>query len=267
MLNCKAIHYAVGAKTILTDVSMSVQAGETVALCGPNGAGKSTLLRIASGEMAPSHGHVTLLDTPLSQWKPSDLAQARAKLSQESHLTFAFRVREVVEMGRFPHEAATSHDDIVDACMSMVGVRDLADRDYTTLSGGEKQRVHMARVLAQLTDTSDQPKLLLLDEPTSALDLHHQEVVLALAHQLCRDRGYGVLVVLHDLNLAAAWADRVVLLREGGVHEQGPPDQVLNESVLRSVYGVDALVIPHPISGRPIITIDRRALLVNPDSH
>ena len=154
MLNCKAIHYAVGAKTILTDVSMSVQAGETVALCGPNGAGKSTLLRIASGEMAPSHGHVTLLDTPLSQWKPSDLAQARAKLSQESHLTFAFRVREVVEMGRFPHEAATSHDDIVDACMSMVGVRDLAPparlrravcvvvarlrrwRDYRTRSAG-----------------------------------------------------------------------------------------------------------------------------------
>ena len=166
-------------------------------------------------------------------------------------------VQEVVEMGRFPHDTDASNHEIVIECMQKVGIVDLADRDYTTLSGGEKQRVHMARVLAQLSDKKMNSKLLLLDEPTSALDLHHQEVALSLAHHVSRERDFGVLVVLHDLNLAAAWADRVVLLREGTIHEQGTPDVVLTEEVLRAVYDVNAIVLPHPVSGRPIVTIDR----------
>ena len=258
MLECTAIHYAVGAANIVRDVSLTVNAGEMVALCGPNGAGKTTLLTIASGEQQPTTGTVRLRSTLLSDWAPQDLAKTRAKLSQESSLTFAFRVREVVEMGRFPHDTRATNDGIVRDCMGRVGIADLADRLYTTLSGGEKQRVHMARVLAQLTDTKPEPKLLLLDEPTSALDLHHQEVALSMAHGLCREQGYGVLVVLHDLNLASAWADRVVLLKDGSVHAEGPPDAVLNETVLQRVYGVDVLVLEHPTTGRPIVTIDRQ---------
>ncbi len=257
MLDCEHIHYAVGSKSILNDVSLAVSAGEVVALCGPNGAGKSTLLRVASGEIQPNQGTVGLFERALPEWKPRALAQARAKLSQESHLTFSFRVREVVEMGRFPHETVSVDDDIIDDCMKQVGICDLENRDYTTLSGGEKQRVHMARVLAQLTDQHSKPKLLLLDEPTSALDLHHQEVALSLAHRLCRERSYGVLVVLHDLNLAAAWADRVVLLKDGVVQKEGSPDRVLTEAVLHSVYGVDVVIVPHPTTGRPIITSGR----------
>ena len=195
---------------------------------------------------------------PLSDWTPRNLAKVRAKLSQESHLSFSFRVREVVEMGRFPHDSAASSDDIVDACMERVGIRELACRDYTTLSGGEKQRVHMARVLAQLSSGTSDSKLLLLDEPTSALDLHHQELALAMAHDLCGEHNYGVLVVLHDLNLAAAWADRLILLRDGKIYNEGTPESVLTEPILRAVYAVDAIVLPHPSTGRPVVTIDRK---------
>jgi len=257
MLLVEHIHHTIGTTSILTDVCMGVAPGEVVALCGPNGAGKSTLLNIASGELTPSEGLVSLLDRTLEEWPAVELARNRAKLSQESNLTFSFKVREVVEMGRFPHDTPHAHDDVIETCMERVGITELSDRYYTSLSGGEKQRVHFARVLAQLTDTSGQPKLLLLDEPTSALDLLHQEVALELAHTLCKEHGFAVLVVLHDLNLAAAWADRIVLLKDGHVHHSGTPAEVLTQPILQTIYGIDVLVLSHPNTGRPVVTIDR----------
>ena len=160
-------------------------------------------------------------------------------------------------MGRFPYADSTSNTEVVEACMDRVGVTELADRYYTSLSGGEKQRVHLARVLAQLTGSTSQPKLLLLDEPTSALDLLHQEVALELVHTLSREQQFAVVVVLHDLNLAAAWADRVILLKDGAVSHSGIPADVFTQELLQQVYGVNALVLSHPATGRPIITIDR----------
>ena len=141
--------------------------------------------------------------------------------------------------------------------MESVGISALAQRDYTSLSGGEKQRVHLARVLAQLSGESDAPKLLLLDEPTSALDLLHQEVALQVAHDLCKKQQFAVLVVLHDLNLASAWSDRIVMLKEGAVMHHGTPAEVLTQAVLSEVYDIDAIVLAHPKTGRPIVTIDR----------
>ena len=257
MLLCEHIHYAAGTKSILKDVSIAASAGELVALCGPNGAGKSTLLKILSGEITPDAGVVSVFNRSLDDWDSADLAQTRAKLSQESHLTFSFRVSEVVEMGRFPYDDSKVNLEIVHACMERVGIIELADRYYTSLSGGEKQRVHLARVLAQLTNSKTEPKLLLLDEPTSALDLLHQEVALELAHTLCKEQGFSIVVVLHDLNLAGAWADRIILLKEGAVYQTGTPFAVLTQAVLRDVYGIDVLVLPHPSTGRPIVTIDR----------
>ena len=257
ILDCAHIHFSVGKTSILEDVSVEVKAGEVVALCGPNGAGKSTLLKIASGELRPDAGRVNLLGRALEEWSPRSAAKVRAKLSQDSHLSFSFTAREVVEMGRFPHQTDAQNPEIVRQCMDRVDISALADRDYTTLSGGEKQRVHMARVLAQLTCESDASKLLLLDEPTSALDLRHQEVALSLAYDLCREQGFGVLVVLHDLNLAAAWADRVVILKEGKVRCQGTPEAVLTEEALHEIYDVEVVVLEHPKTGRPIVTIDR----------
>ena len=160
-------------------------------------------------------------------------------------------------MGRFPYAESTSHTEVVEACMDRVGVTEIADRYYTSLSGGEKQRVHLARVLAQLTGLKSQPKLLLLDEPTSALDLLHQEVALELVHTLSREQQFAVVVVLHDLNLAAAWADRVILLKDGAVRHSGIPADVFTQELLQQVYGVNALVLSHPATGRPIITVDR----------
>ena len=257
MLVVQNVDYSVGSASILKHVSIEAKTGELVALCGPNGAGKSTLLRIISGEIQPDKGSVEVCERPLDMWNPKDLAKTRAKLSQESNLTFSFRVWEVVDMGRFPHEPNASNVDVVAACLERVGITELAERYYTSLSGGEKQRVHLARVLAQLTTTDSQSKLLLLDEPTSALDLLHQEVALELVHALCRERDFAVVVVLHDLNLAAAWADRVILLKEGAVRHAGAPAEVFTQDILRHVYGVDALVLPHPVTSRPIITIDR----------
>ena len=141
--------------------------------------------------------------------------------------------------------------------MERVDISDLADRYYTSLSGGEKQRVHLARVLAQLTSESKRPKLLLLDEPTSALDLLHQEVALQIAHSLCHEQQFGVIVVLHDLNLAASWADRIVLMKDGQIHHSGTPSDVLTQPILREIYDLDVLVLEHPKTGRPIITTDR----------
>jgi iron complex transport system ATP-binding protein len=257
VLSATDIGYAVGDTTILNGVSIGVEPGELVALCGPNGAGKSTLLKVVSGELPANSGTVEWNGRSMEQWGSVELARSRAKLSQESQLTFSFRVREVVEMGRFPHDNPSTNAEVVSECMDRVGIIDLADRFYTSLSGGEKQRVHLARVLAQLTGPEEQPRLLLLDEPTSALDLLHQEVALSLAHSVCKERGYAVLVVLHDLNLASAWADRIVLLKGGEVRHRGSPEAVLTQAVLRDIYGVDVVVLPHPTTGRPVVTIDR----------
>ena len=256
MLVVTEVNMRVGAAHIVKDVSLTLAPGELVVLCGPNGAGKSTLLRLLSGEMKPTSGTVTLHDKPLSTWDAVTLARTRAKLSQATQLTFAFPVVEVIEMGRFPHDTPNANPSIIQDCMERVGIAHLANRDYTSLSGGEQQRVHLARVLAQLTGTAEHSKLLLLDEPTSALDLHHQEVALQQARALSRDENCGVLVVLHDLNLAAAWADRMVLMRDGMLTHSGTPQDVLTQSVLQEIYNVNVLVLEHPNTGRPIITID-----------
>ena len=257
MLSAVNIGFSIGKKTLLDDVSMEVAAGEMVALCGPNGAGKSTLLKVLSGELAAGQGKVALLSRDLETWDSSKLACVRAKLSQETQLTFAFRVREVVEMGRFPHDNPTNNDAVVQLCMERVGIEELSERYYTSLSGGEKQRVHLARVMAQLHGEDSEPRLLLLDEPTSALDLLHQEVALQLAHTLCKEQGFAVLVVLHDLNLAAAWADRIVLMKQGELRFEGEPGEVLTPEMLKEIYGIDVVVMSHPTTGRPIVTVDR----------
>jgi iron complex transport system ATP-binding protein len=221
-------------RPVLTDVSLEVLAGEVLALVGPNGAGKSTLLSVLSGERHPDAGTITLDDRPLSGYSPLELARQRSVLTQENTLSFPFRVRQVLEMGRSPWARTpqlADDDRALARAAERADVAGLLDRRFTELSGGERARVSLARVLAQ--DTA----IVLLDEPTAALDLRHQEDVLRVARELAAD-GRAVVVVLHDLSLAGAVADRVGLLAGGRLVSLGPPAQVLTASALSDVYGV-----------------------------
>ncbi|MAA80418.1 MAG: heme ABC transporter ATP-binding protein [Deltaproteobacteria bacterium] len=257
MLCAKNISYEIGTKKILHNIHLDVVPGEVVAICGPNGAGKSSLLKVISGELKPSAGTVHVRDIELLQWDIKKLATIRAVLHQESFLSFPFLVEEVVHLGRYPYPKSTKNDVIVEECLEKVGMQSYKKRTYTSLSGGEKQRVHLARVLAQLEEESVIPKLLMLDEPTSALDLSHQEGTLHIASQYAKNNNYAVIVVLHDLNLAAAWSDRIIFLKEGMLHTQGAPSQVLTPEIISQIYNIKTRVLHHPDTNRPVIVVDR----------
>jgi iron complex transport system ATP-binding protein len=234
-------------RALLRGVSVHVEAGELVALAGPNGAGKSTLLKVIAGETKPNEGEVRIAGRSLETHDPRSLAQCRAVLPQETRVAFPFTVREIVRLGRAPHEGEPGHDHaaIVERALHQTDTAHLAHRPITSLSGGEAQRVHLARVLAQLGD-SPRGTALLLDEPTSSLDLHHQHGVLARARALANE-GCAVLCVLHDLHLAARYADRLVLLADGQVVAEGSPSQVLTPPILQRVFSIAAVVVPHPL--------------------
>jgi iron complex transport system ATP-binding protein len=249
-----AVGVSLGDRPVLEGVSLDVRDGEVLALVGPNGAGKSTLLAVLSGERRPDSGSVTLDGRPLHEFAPLELARRRAMLTQDNALSFPFLVREVLEMGRSPWVRTPQFGDDERAlaeAATRADVVHLLDRRFTELSGGERARVSLARVLAQ--DTG----IVLLDEPTAALDLRHQEDVLAVARHLAA-AGRAVVVVLHDLSLAGAVADRVGLLAAGRLVSLGSPREVLTASALSEVYGVEVEVIDRdgtllvvPLRGTP----------------
>jgi iron complex transport system ATP-binding protein len=226
-----------GGAEVLRDVDLAVTGGELVALAGPNGAGKSTLLGALAGDVVLDSGEVTLDGRAVHTVAPTALARQRAVLLQQQGLSFGFRVADVVRMGRSPwHRTPESDrdDEVVASAMALTDVDALAERVFPTLSGGERARTSFARVLAQETP------VLLLDEPTAALDIRHQEALLAVARGAAR-AGSAVVVVLHDLSLAAAYADRVCLLDAGRVAADGTPAEVLTAERLGAVY-------EHPVS-------------------
>ncbi|MEU2200731.1 heme ABC transporter ATP-binding protein [Isoptericola sp. NPDC019482] len=235
--------------TLLDAVDVDVHVGEVLVVVGPNGAGKSTLLSVLAGDRAPDAGTVTLDGAPVAAVRPAELARHRGVLLQENQVSFPFRVVDVVRMGRAPWRGtdAEDRDDLVVAdALDDADVTHLAARRYPTLSGGEKSRASYARVLAQ------EPRLLLLDEPTAALDVRHQERVLARARDHARAGG-AVVVVLHDLALAAAWADRVLVLAGGRVAAHGAPGDVLTTALLTDVYDHPVDVLPHPVTGALLV--------------
>ncbi len=242
----------IGLATLLDGVSLEVRPGEIVAVAGPNGAGKSTLISVLAGDRAPSSGSVTLDDRPLADWPRSELARRRAVMSTDGAVAFAFVAREVALMGRMPlHGGDPDAGDraVIRDLLAAVDCSPLAERVYTTLSTGERQRVQLARAVAQVTDAPGTlhpaDRFLLLDEPTSSLDPAHQHTAMRLVRRMA-DAGRGVLAVLHDLNLVAAYADRVVLMSEARVVAEGTPSEVLRSDLLESVFHVPMLVIPHP---------------------
>jgi iron complex transport system ATP-binding protein len=252
MLRAQDLSVRRGGATVLEGVDLALQPGEVLGVLGPNGAGKSTLLGALCGELDADGGNVTLDGRALGAWSGQERARRLAVLPQSSTLSFAFPVAEVVAMGRLPHDTGRVRDaEIVDAALRAADAEHLRGRSYLALSGGERQRVHLARVLAQLWPGGE-GQVLLLDEPTSALDPLHQHTTL----QAVRDfagQGAAVLVILHDLNLAARYCDRILLLQDGRPHAFGSPDEVLQAEPLRAVFGLDVLIQRHPERGHPLI--------------
>lgn len=245
-----------GRQKVLSDVNLSISPGEFVAVVGPNGAGKSSLLKVFSGDLLPDSGEVRLGDQPMSDWNLNELAKQRAVLPQQSELLFPLPVRDVVLMGRAPHNGGIDtyeDEEIADEAMRATDVQEFQGRYYDQLSGGEKQRVQLARVLAQVWPHPGTPgKFLLLDEPTASLDLSHQHVFLQTVRRFSR-AGLGVFVVLHDLNLAMQYADRVMVLYHGHSVTCDVPEKALIPELIREVFKVDAQVLKETPTSPPLL--------------
>jgi iron complex transport system ATP-binding protein len=252
MLRANHLTVERAGKTVLSNINLSLKPGEVLGVLGPNGAGKSTLLSALCGELPCSQGELWLGAQLLEHWPGPQRAQRLAVLPQLSTLNFAFRVEEVVAMGRLPHASGQAQDrHIIEQALAAADALHLRGRSYLQLSGGERQRVHLARVLAQLWPGGHE-HVLLLDEPTSMLDPLHQHTTL----QAVRDfvgQGAAVLVILHDLNLAARYCDRLLLLHNGQAHALGSPAEVLQAQALHCVFGLEVLVQQHPERGHPLI--------------
>ncbi len=276
MLQAHGIAVQRGERQILADIDLSLPAGQVIGVLGANGAGKSTLLAALAGELSPSAGRITLNGRPLSAWPAAELARCRAVLPQSPSLQFDLPVATVIGMGAYPHarhtrtgaprtddsrdtaRAAIAEDQrILQRVLALADVQDLYERRYCHLSGGEQQRVHLARVLYQLLlarQGNDEYRVLMLDEPTASLDPRHQLHLLSAVHTLAHEENVAALVIVHDLNLAAGCCDRLLLLGQGRVAACGTPAQVLTPDTLRQVYGVEATVLPHPNQpGRPLV--------------
>jgi iron complex transport system ATP-binding protein len=240
-LRVSGVDVTIAGHRVLSSVDLEVRTGELLALVGPNGAGKTTLLHVLSGDLVPHTGTVELDGQAVAGYKVRNLARRRAVLPQEQRLAFGFRVVDVVRMGRAPWtgtDAEDLDDEVVADAMTRTDVLHLAERTFPTLSGGEKSRTSLARVVSQATE------IVLLDEPTAALDIRHAEQVLTEARRLAR-AGHAVVAVLHDLSIAAAHADRICVLAQGSVRADGPPAEVLRPDLLADVYGHPVDVITH----------------------
>jgi iron complex transport system ATP-binding protein len=254
MLTVENLDAGYGNKLALQGVTLAVAPGEFLGVLGPNGCGKTTLLRAMRGTLKPRGGHVRLHDRDVQSIDKRRLARTMAYLPQDLAIELDFTVRELTLIGRSPHLSRfmqESDEDrrVAQEAMQLADVLHLAGRPVTALSGGERQRALIAMCLAQ------EPKILLLDEPTNHLDLSHQLSILDLISRLNRDAGLAVVAVFHDLNLAAEYCDRLVLLEGGRVAEMGRPAEVITEEAIQRVYGVRVAVLPNAISQRPHVVL------------
>jgi len=263
MLSVENISFSVAGKQILKNVSFRMVPGEFLAIAGANGAGKSTLLNIINTNKKAQSGQIVLNGKNLEAYKDIELATSRAYLHQQTNLQLPFKARDIVMMGRYPHfKTREGKDDeaAVNDCISQTGIGHLQERNYLELSGGEQQRVQLARVLAQLWSSSDKTtRFLFLDEPVNNLDIEFQHKTLSLARALA-DKGHCVIAVLHDLNMAAMYADEILLMKHGRMVKKGPPAEVLTPDLIREVFNYDAIVEYHPALSGPYIIFGNQSV-------
>jgi iron complex transport system ATP-binding protein len=262
----ESVSVRVGNAVLLADASLDLHPGEILAVAGPNGAGKTTLVRVLAGDVRPADGRVLLDDRPLETIPVGQRSARRAVMTGGSGVAFSFTAQEVALLGRLPiHGGRPREADrvLVDDLLAAVDGAAFAGRAYATLSTGERQRVQLARAVAQVSlvpadapagqgADADTSRYLLLDEPTSSLDPAHQHLAMGLLRRQA-EAGVGVLAVLHDLNLAAAWADRVAFMKGGRIVSVGTPAEVLQRGLLEDVYGTPMLVLRHPEVTHPIV--------------
>lgn len=257
MLEASRVSFQYKDQPTLADVSLRLHKGETLGIIGPNGSGKSTLLKLLSGIIKPHTGSVTFSNRPIDSLPARLLARRMAVLTQEPLPVIPFTVREIIEMGRYPHRnwfgvEQGDMDALIDSVAESVGIRDMLDRHLSDLSGGERQRVAIAKVMVQ------QPEVLLLDEPTTFLDIGFQVQTLKWIKNWQRRSNLSVIMVLHDLNMAAMVCDRLILLHQGRIFKEGTPDVVITSETINQVYDVKSMITPHPEHSLPQIWVDLR---------
>ncbi|MBD9570032.1 heme ABC transporter ATP-binding protein [Ensifer sp. ENS08] len=240
MINVSNLSVRLGGRSVIHGVSLEARPGALTAIVGPNGCGKTTTLKAISGELAPAGGTIRINGRDLRGLKPWELASMRGVLPQSTVISFPFTVREVVRLGLAAgaNADAALHDRIAAEALEAVDLGGFAGRFYQELSGGEQQRVQLARVLCQISEpvADGQPRYLLLDEPVSSLDIRHQLGIMQLARSFC-ERGGGVVAVMHDLNLTAMFADHMVMMKAGKVRASGAPAEVLTDETMEAVFG------------------------------
>lgn len=260
-IDAQSLSISVGKKNLLDDIDLTINPNELTVLIGPNGAGKSTLLKACSGDMLPTSGDIHINQKSIHSFSSVELAKTRAVMTQSYEMGFGFTVIEIVSMGCFIYEEKISQQqkrDIIREVMNFMEIAHLSERNFMTLSGGEQQRTQLARVLTQLwlPYEQDEARYLFLDEPTSSLDVFHQYHVLSLAKELTK-RNIGVLAVVHDLSLAASFADQLVLINNGTIITKGEPESVLKRSHLADVYGIKAEYFDQSAGSKPSILMDK----------
>lgn len=251
-LKAHQVQLSYGERTIATDLTVGITPGKITSIIGPNGCGKSTLLKALSRLLKPQSGHVEFAGKPLTEWNSKELAQNLGLLPQTPLAPEGIAVADLVGRGRTPYQGmlgrwSKEDYDAVAQAMNVTGIADLAERGIEELSGGQRQRVWIAMALAQETD------VLLLDEPTTYLDVAHQLDVLDLLKDLNADRGTTIVMVLHDLNLAAHYSDHLIAMREGAVVTSGPPAEVVTEDNVKEIFHLNSTVIADPVSGAPMV--------------
>ncbi|MCY4263970.1 MAG: heme ABC transporter ATP-binding protein [Gammaproteobacteria bacterium] len=274
MFAASGISYSIDSARLLRDVSLTLSPGEVVAIIGPNGAGKSTFLKVLGGEIQPTDGIVSMEGRNLVSWGRQALARRRSIMPQSSKIAFPFSVFEIVMMGRSPHAVSEESEidyDIVGAAMARTGVNNLALRNYNTLSGGEQKRVQLARALAQIwtgskhtLKDSHSDRYLFLDEPVASMDPSHQHETLRIAREFSQ-HNVGVLIILHDINLAAMYADRIAVFNQGELVADGEAVAILDEHLMLEVFGIHVLVQRHPTLSCPLIVALPEEIAVRSD--